>query len=927
MKKWIFIISGIIFILSALLILISKIIANNPQTWLSNLLLWVGIVLPSIIAFFAGFNDILQIIDRIISKEDIKKNNKDALRIYLNWLEKKYSRLNLRGIEERHQKIHLLSLDNIYISLAVSIDQDNEYGSGQKIIDMRELLGSSNRLAIVGGPGSGKTTFLHVITSTIARDLLSQNSRRTDQLLGINKNLPVPILISLSEYNRYRRQRDNLPGSSSTLRSFITSHLSRDELDLPESFFELLLDTPNKCILLLDGLDEVANEDERIIVREAVENLSDCSTIEKIIITSRAHAYYGQSRLIDFEQATVQPMKEEQVDLLIEKWTKAVYENVVEQRAEQDDLQSAIWHLETPRRRSKQLPLIDTPLMVTIVAIVHYNQHHLPEQRVELYEKCVDVLLSEKTDRPHEVRMELSQLGGVVDEKRQFLAYLAYYMMLEGEENGRSLSESQLRPLLRQKITELYREDSIEERLNAFIAAIRERGSLLFENNGAYSFIHLTFQEFLSAYYLAESMRSVDDILSSLTKNNRVADSWWRETILLLISYLGRKNSSTALQIIRQLTVQGSNTKNRLQIAVLAAEAFLELEQDHIYTKSKVCQRLQTLLTDKKSIVIGNIRNQAGSALARLGDFLPGTGNIIESKSKFMYPDIELCFIPSGSFEMGVDESAHLNESLDKPYWISRYPITNKQFECFVDANGYRQEEFWYIAQKNQFWKDGLAKGYNDTEGRDKPVTFPPPFLVQNNPVVGISWYEAVAFTIWLETIFPKLCNKWHVKLPSEAEWEKAARGGLMLPNQQIVKKIGQMLDAPDQNYLLSPNPVPKRTFAWGNAELNDNLANYGNTIGSTSSVGIFPKNESPYGVREMIGNVWEWTRSKEGYQYPYVPDERETISRVTNRTAIRLRGGSWWTDASRCTCSSRYGNFPYRGDYGIGFRIVLLPK
>ena len=165
-----------------------------------------------------------------------------------------------------------------------------------------------------------------------------------------------------------------------------------------------------------------------------------------------------------------------------------------------------------------------------------------------------------------------------------------------------------------------------------------------------------------------------------------------------------------------------------------------------------------------------------------------------------------------------------------------------------------------------------------------------------------MSWYDALAFCDWLtaelkqskETpsrLKEKLDQGWKISLPSEAQWEKAARG-------------------PDG-----------WTFPGGET-FGENSGNYSDTgIGTTSPVGCFPSGASPYGVLDMSGNVWEWTRSL--YKdYPYKHgDGREDIK--TGGSMV-LRGGAFDSSSRGMRCAFRGGGGPDALNNGFGFRIVL---
>ncbi len=202
-------------------------------------------------------------------------------------------------------------------------------------------------------------------------------------------------------------------------------------------------------------------------------------------------------------------------------------------------------------------------------------------------------------------------------------------------------------------------------------------------------------------------------------------------------------------------------------------------------------------------------------------------------------------------------------------------------------------------------------------------MDFGEPFNLPNHPVVGVTWYEALAFTRWLTAQLQTVAKakmmsdglagasgpereywsglasgKLAACLPSEPEWEKAARGGLELQGN------------------------PKRRYPWGD-DPDSERANIADTgIGTTSAVGCFPEGRSPYGCEDMSGNVWEWcmTQWRDDYRN-YKPDDsvKGSESRV-------VRGGSWRGDQVVARCSYRVGYNPVDRYNYVGFRVVVRP-
>jgi formylglycine-generating enzyme required for sulfatase activity len=227
---------------------------------------------------------------------------------------------------------------------------------------------------------------------------------------------------------------------------------------------------------------------------------------------------------------------------------------------------------------------------------------------------------------------------------------------------------------------------------------------------------------------------------------------------------------------------------------------------------------------------------------------------------------------------------------------ISRYPITNTQYRAFIEDGGYQVAAYWQAAADEGYWKDGKVEDVYGEEWRDAPADFGVPFNLDNHPVVGVCWYEAVAFVQWLTDRLYRIeaiGREEVITLPTERQWEKAARG----PDGFI--------------------------YPWGKAADPD-LANYDDTgIGATSAVGCFPRGASPLpcGAQEMAGNVWEWCLTKFQEDYNNYRDDND-LGGDARRV---LRGGSFNFSAKHSRCAARYWDFPLVRYNFIGFRVVLL--
>jgi formylglycine-generating enzyme required for sulfatase activity len=235
------------------------------------------------------------------------------------------------------------------------------------------------------------------------------------------------------------------------------------------------------------------------------------------------------------------------------------------------------------------------------------------------------------------------------------------------------------------------------------------------------------------------------------------------------------------------------------------------------------------------------------------------------------------------------DDELPQHEMRLRAYYIARYPVTQAQYAEFVRDTGHDVPSSKYGFEEDRpfEWRDG---------------SYPPGRA--NQPVVLVSWHDALAYCEWLteklrvwdETPEPLATllreEGWGITLPSEAEWEKAARG------------------------------LGRRIFPWGN-EANPERANYSDTgIGTTSAVGCFPDGASPYGVEDLSGNVWEWCRTKweENYRDHQGDDDLEGDARRV------LRGGAFDDDVTGVRCAFRNGGDPFDRWYYGGFRVVASP-
>ena len=253
------------------------------------------------------------------------------------------------------------------------------------------------------------------------------------------------------------------------------------------------------------------------------------------------------------------------------------------------------------------------------------------------------------------------------------------------------------------------------------------------------------------------------------------------------------------------------------------------------------------------------------------GPFIMGTG---ADEIERLAGEFELArtWVEKGFF--GREQPQHTVTLPD--YLIAKHPVTVGQFRAFFGAGGYGERRYWTAA--------GWA--WREAANRRRPAYWDDAAWTGDErlPVVGVSWYEAMAYCRWLS-----LETGRDYRLPAEAEWEKAARG------------------------------TDGRTFPWGDRFDAQRCNVRAGGLGHTVPVGSYsPRGDSPYGCAEMVGNVSEWTLTR-FTPYPYhAGDGRNDPEGDRERVT---RGGSWHSPVLRARTSSRGMNDPFFSDNDLGFR------
>lgn len=890
--------------------------------------------------------------------EHLDPNQTDpaALRAaYLSHILDERNQLWLGGIDPRAaaEDNDRLDLSAVYTALLTqSTEQEHlqtstvmrDAGRQPRRFSALEQLNRQRQLVLLGDPGSGKSTFVNFVTVCLAGSglehprlnlpLLTTPLPQDDEEERRNRDekpqpqpwdhgalLPIPIV--LRDFAARGLPKASQRATADHLWRFFTAELQTHALGeaAPLLKKELL---EKGGVFLLDGLDEVPTADRhREHIKQVVEDMARTFRHCHILVTSRTYAYQKQDwRLPGFAETVLAPFSKGQMRQFIESW----YVHAGRLRHfNQEDTQGRAALLKQAIFSSPRLyALAERPLLLTLMASLHaWRGGSLPEKREQLYADSVDLLLDlwekQRIVRGADGEIKVIQpsleqwLKADRDKVRGLLNRLAYeaHASQTNLVGTADIAESKL-------VMEMLNlsEDKSLPPLQLVEYLSNRAGLLLPHGVGVYTFPHRTFQEYLAACHLTGP-----EYPAKVAELARQDPARWREVALLAGAKAARGSAYALWGLVEELCHEAPGTGEEAAFwgAHLAGQFLCETadlthltaaQQRH---RERVRGWLVQILTQPALPAVE--RAAAGRHLAVLGDPRAEVTDV---------DAMQFCYVPGGDFWMGEGQEAHLLQFLSQGYWLGRFPVTQAQYMAFVQEGGYGQAQWWAEAQAAGMWQNGAY--YQ----RTKPYDYGRSFQYPNLPVVGVSWYEALAFSQWLTARWHKanlLPPDWRVVLPSEAEWEKAARGGLDIPTQPIVLPIKALQPDRPPPYQRQPNPAPQRPYTWAQGELTPQRANYDATeINQTSSVGGFAHAASVYGGEEMLGNVWEWTRSlKKDYSYA-AGDGREKLQRGPSDWTT-LRGGSWASEKQRQRCGARRDVNPYNDFRGLGFRLGLSPS
>jgi len=543
---------------------------------------------------------------------DFLLENFDRLPTALKWKLSGFASKYYQSLRDSYQEIKVegfqvgtpvLDLEDVFVPLQVqwqhhekiSRDMVPERGTEAKEIDTSStqqiwhfLAASSRdsaykRLAIVAAPGSGKTTLLQHVALIYAKGKHHQHKA---------PNL-VPILLYLREI-RQQIIQESPPDLPKLVEQAVKKQPAFQQLTPPPNWFRQRLQQ-GKCLIMLDGLDEVANQTERQKVSQWVDDQMRAYRHNQFLITSRPHGF--QSAPVDAGLVLeVQPFSLAQMSEFIRKWYLQTEIRIRLGRDTPAVRQEATENAENLIHRIIKTPAIrkmaSNPLLVTMIATVHYCGNALPGRRVELYQKICDVLLGTR-QAAKKIPASLTS-----EQQKSVLQVLALDMM-QRETRRFTLKEGEA------AIREALATVAPSLKPQQFFENVKDISGLLVEKElGTYEFAHLSFQEYLAAAQIHKTQQQ--QILI-----DNFANPWWGETIRLYAA------QSDATPLIETALSRGGD--------VYCLSLGYDCLQEGLQVEPQVRQQLEDLLEEGLASKQQEIADMAAKVKLsrRLQDLLP----------------------------------------------------------------------------------------------------------------------------------------------------------------------------------------------------------------------------------------------------------------------------------------------------------------
>jgi formylglycine-generating enzyme required for sulfatase activity len=684
-------------------------------------------------------------------------------------------------------------------------------------------------IALVGGAGSGKSTLLRHLAYVTACKCRAAGSRLDDLRRA---SLRLPVLVDLHDAARLTSERI---AATDLVPLLASSGLAADRV-------KQLIDDGD-AVVMFDGFDEVPDDAVRCRLAERIRRLQGGGKRPTgIVVTSRTSAWTREVGT-GFIQIAVQPLEPDQIDAFVAN------------SATGDAVNTA--RIRRTLRSSPQIRKIATnpQLLTMLMVVLQDDPGRTLSHRVLVYEECIRRLTR---DARRFVKRSAAELTDM-------LTQLALAMH-GGDEPRLALRRAgqALEPF----------EGEIERKLEELELGT---GLIVQSARRQVEFAHHTFQEYLAARAYAQTAAGRQVLLQ------HVEDPTWAETLALAAGVLADQNPEELLPFFEAvLSTPALPPGGALSLDALRAWAprvaaasvcFADLEGwDLDRAVLAPVRRAHELILPVLENVQIDLRHRV--------EIANGLGTVEDPRllrDRWIRLPATTTLIGSRSDEAWPQESPPQRVSV-AAFWMQRWPVTVGEYRDFVDNDGYTTEAWW----------DTDARTWLTAQGKPTRPHHWDLQVIRNHPVTGISYWEARAYCRWLSSL-GGIPDDWIVRLPTEAEWERAARGPHQLENERA-------------------------RFPWGE-RWNDAAANSATAGFGLVPVGVFPR--TPLGFWDLAGNVME--RCLDRFARYGARTDDGPCEHV-------IRGGSFLSFPLDLRVSVRNSAAPELRLRDLGFRCVAVP-
>ncbi|MBL8660110.1 MAG: SUMF1/EgtB/PvdO family nonheme iron enzyme [Rhodospirillales bacterium] len=736
-------------------------------------------------------------------------------------------------------------IEQLYTTLRSQDATEGLTGRAEPVA-LAELASRHPLLLIEGQPGAGKTTFLRLAATMLAKDFLrmpcpSAPSWR-EKYLGMSgrEKAPAPIFLRLSKLATLLTELGDtsLPDDHQRLLDLLARSSGKTS-DAWRRHWERLLER-GEAVLLLDGMDEVADDcmRERIfaIFRDARLHWDKA----RVVVTSRPFGVEA-IREMGFHHAKIEDFGKKEIREFVERWVAALHNLPIGERPEGAAGEKADGIIQDVLRRRGLRRMAANPVMLTCLCVVHWNEGDLPEGRARLYRAVLRWLIAARSPQRNDLtftdRFALEAFAAV-----------AFAMMVGavGEKSADLDFGESAEAIV-----------SVAERhfpIDIGIRRAREwlrfeclwSGIIEEESAGRVRFWHLTFQEYLAAQELAwrRDRDGAEDWWPAV--KGRLDDPQWRETVDLLPGVLFDEGGRGRVDLLLRRVIALREGPASLATDARVFGILGRILRSMTAYQYKPTREIEAVYNDLEERILAifsldgavkvpvKTRIEAAEALGRSGD-----------------PRLDRdCFIE-------VPDTSGVS--------LGKYPVTVQDYQAFVDADGYKTDQYW----DDEGWRSRSEGRWVEPDGWDAQLEHP------NRPVTGVSWYEASAFCRWRSSD-----SDWTFRLPNEAEWLAASA-----PDGRTYPWGAEEPDPKRANFnrnVGAPTPVgvyPASDGPYGHCDLAGNVWEWMNDDLEET------KSEDHEGIqssrnRVLRGGSWYVNPGilRSAFRYRYVPVNRVSV-------------------------------------------------